>query len=189
MSKNQVTVVADDNGNVIRQSQNPEIGFVRVTQEAVNYSQTGWVQRKTRSALILGNIDDLKELKFKNKQKLEGKIVVKESTEPFNMTDPDRDLKIAGDTGIICATADGEPIYRTTFYDVTGEQLDTFIAHANGDAIRQANAEGSGAESIAESEFSAEDGDEADSLTVEDETEDVEETSDDVEVDEESFEL
>ncbi len=54
MSKNQVTVVADDNGNVIRQSQNPEIGFVRVTQEAVNYSQTGWVQRKTRNALILG---------------------------------------------------------------------------------------------------------------------------------------
>ena len=47
MSKNKVTVVADDNGNVIRQSQNPEIGYVRVTQEAVNYSATGWVQRKT----------------------------------------------------------------------------------------------------------------------------------------------
>ena len=68
MSKNKVTVVADDNGNVIRQSQNPEIGYVRVTQEAVNYSATGWVQRKTRSALILGNLEDLAELKFKNKQ-------------------------------------------------------------------------------------------------------------------------
>lgn len=153
MSNSKVTVVADDNGNVIRQSKNPEIGYVRVTQDAVSYSASGWVQRKTRSALILGNIDDLKELKFKNNQKLDGKIVVKESTEPFNAEDPDRDLKIAGDTGIICCTADGEPIYRTTFYDVTGLQEDTMIPHANGDAIRAANAEGAGAESIAEDEF------------------------------------
>jgi hypothetical protein len=141
MSNSKVTVVADDNGNVIRQSKNPEIGYVRVTQDAVSYSANGWVQRKTRSALILGNIDDLKELKFK------------ESTEPFNSEDPDRDLKIAGSTGIICCTADGEPIYRTTFYDATGLQEDNMIPHANGDAIRAANAEGAGAEAIAEDEF------------------------------------
>ena len=156
MSDNKVTVVADDNGNVIRQSKNPEIGYVRVTQDAVSYSATGWLQRKTRSALILGNIEDLKELKFKKGQKLDGKIVVRESTEPFNSEDPDRDLKIAGSTGIICATKDGEPIYRTTFYDVTGMQEDTMIPHANGDAIRAANAEGAGAEEIAKEEFSEE---------------------------------
>jgi hypothetical protein len=101
----------------------------------------------------LGNIDDLKELKFKKGQTLDGKIVVKESTEPFNSEDPDRDLKIAGSTGIICCTADGEPIYRTTFYDATGLQEDNMIPHANGDAIRAANAEGAGAEAIAEDEF------------------------------------
>tara|TARA_R110002153_G_scaffold122010_6_gene267793 strand:- start:923 stop:1504 length:582 start_codon:yes stop_codon:yes gene_type:complete len=193
MSKNKVTVVADDNGNVIRQSQNPEIGYVRVTQEAVNYSATGWVQRKTRSALILGNLEDLAELKFKNKQKLDGKIVVKESTEPFNQTDPDRDLKVAGSTGIICCTADGEPIYRTTFYDMTGEQPDAFVAHANGDAIRQANSEGVGAEAIAKDEFKAEDVEnstEEDSFSMEEEVqEEPEETTNEVEVDEESFEL
>ena len=153
MSNSKVTVVADDNGNVIRQSKNPEIGYVRVTQDAVSYSSNGWVQRKTRSALILGNIDDLKELNFKKGQTLDGKIVVKESTEPFNAEDPDRDLKIAGSTGIICCTADGEPIYRTTFYDATGLQEDNMIPHANGDAIRAANAQGAGAEAIAEDEF------------------------------------
>ena len=85
------------------------------------------------------------------------------------MSDPDRDLKVAGETGIICCTADGEPIYRTTFYDVTGEQADTFIPHANGDAIRQANAEGAGAEAIAQDEFKAEDveeSEEQDSLSI-----------------------
>ena len=192
MSKNKVTVVADDNGNVIRQSQNPEIGYVRVTQDAVNFSASGWVQKKTRSALILGNLEDLKSFKFKNNQKLDGKIVVKESTEPFNMTDPERDLKIAGETGIICCTKDGEPIYRTTFYDVTGEQADTFIPHANGDAIRKANAEGAGAETIAADEFTNEDvegSEEQSSLSIDDTDEEVEEPSDEVEVDEESFEL
>jgi hypothetical protein len=180
MSNSKVTVVADDNGNVIRQSKNPEIGYVRVTQDAVSYSSSGWVQRKTRSALILGNIDDLKELNFKKGQTLDGKIVVKESTEPFNAEDPDRDLKIAGSTGIICCTADGEPIYRTTFYDATGLQEDNMIPHANGDAIRAANAEGAGAEAIAEDEFPEE--------TAEPELEEtVSEVEDEIE--EDSFEL
>ena len=63
MSQNQVTVVPDDNGNVIRQSQNsPEYGFVRVTQDSVQYGNNGWVQRKTRSSLILGKLEDLKEI-------------------------------------------------------------------------------------------------------------------------------
>ena len=188
MSNSKVTVVADDNGNVIRQSKNPEIGYVKVNQDAVSYSANGWVQRKTRSALILGNIDDLKELKFKKGQTLDGKIVVKESTEPFNSENPDRDLKIAGSTGIICCTIDGEPIYRTTFYDATGLQEDNMIPHANGDAIRAANSEGAGAEAIAEDEFP----EEAAEPEVEDEVEEtVSEIEDEIEdeIEEDSFEL
>lgn len=150
--QNQVTVVADDNGKVIRQSKNnAEFGYVRVTQDAVQYGSNGWVNRKTRSALILGKMDDLKEIGIDKMDTLPGKIVIKESTEPFNQTDPDRDLKIAGSTGIICCTADGEPIYRTAFYDATGEQVDELKAHANGNAIREAN--GNGAAKIAKSAF------------------------------------
>ena len=153
--QNQVTIVADDNGNVIRQSKNnAEYGYVRVIQDAVQYGSNGWVNRKTRSALILGKMEDLKEIGLDTMDSLPGRIVVKESTEPFSQTDPDRDLKIAGSTGIICCTSDGEPIYRTTFYDATGDQLDELKAHANGDAIREAN--GNGAAKIAKSAFKLE---------------------------------
>jgi len=189
MSNSKVTVVADDNGNVIRQSKNPEIGYVRVTQDAVSYSANGWVQRKTRSALILGNIDDLKELKFKKGQTLDGKIVVKESTEPFNSEDPDRDLKIAGSTGILCCTADGEPIYRTTFYDATGLQVDIMIPHANGDAIRAANSEGAGAEAIAEDEFPEEAAEPEVEPEVENEVDETVSEIEEDEIEEDSFEL
>ena len=151
---NKVTIVPDDAGNVIRQSQNsPEYGFVRVVQETVQFGLTGWVNAKTRSALILGKLEELKSIGIADMKTLPGKIVVKESTEPFNSSDPDRDLKIAGETGIICCTADGEPIYRRSFYDPTGQQEDEFVAHANGDAIREANNNTNGAAMIANQEF------------------------------------
>jgi hypothetical protein len=156
MSQKTVKVIADDNGKVIRQSKNPEIGYVRVTQKAIEYSARGWLNPKDRSALIFGQIEDLKFMNFKKNQSLSGNIVVKESTEPFSNENPDNDLKIAGDTGIICATKDGEPIYRISFYDPTGQQEDEFIAHANGDAIRAANKkaqEESGANTIVKDEF------------------------------------
>ena len=46
---------------------------------------------------------------------------------------------MAGTTGIICATSDGEPIYRKTFYSEDENVSDTLVPHANGDAIREAN--------------------------------------------------
>lgn len=185
MAKNTVTVVPDDNGNVIRQSENnSEYGYVRVTQDALIINRRGFVNRKTRSALIIGKLEDLKDLSLGKQKKLPGKIVVVESTEPFNETDPDRDLKIAGSTGIICCTADGEPIYRTTFYDATGLEEDTLIPHANGDAIREANASAAGAETIAKDEFE-EDSEKQEEEIVEQATA---ELDDDLE-EEDSFEL
>lgn len=152
--QNKVTIVPDDNGNVIRQSKNnEEYGYVRVTQEAVQYGVNGWVNRKVRSALILGKMDDLKEIGLGKMESLPGKIVIKESTDPFNANEPDRDLKIAGETGIICCTADGEPIYRTSFYDASGSLQDELVPHSNGQAIREANAGGNGAIKIANTEF------------------------------------
>lgn len=152
--QNNVTIVPDDNGNVIRQSKNnEEYGYVRVTQEAVQYGVNGWVNRKVRSALILGKMDDLKEIGLGKMESLPGKIVIKESTDPFNANEPDRDLKIAGETGIICCTADGEPIYRTSFYDASGSLQDELVPHSNGQAIREANAGGNGAIKIANTEF------------------------------------
>ena len=112
----QVNIVADDMGNVIRQSQNnSEYGYVRLAQKRVTYGNNGWVKNSNLSTLLLGKMEDLQALDLNANTILPGKIVIKESLEPFNSTDPDRDLKYAGDTGIVCCV-DGQPIYRKTFF-------------------------------------------------------------------------
>ena len=45
---------------------------------------------------------------------------------------------MAGDTGIVCCSH-GEPIYRKTFFVADLEAEDVFVAHTNGDAIKEAN--------------------------------------------------
>lgn len=138
--QSKVIVSADANGNVITQSSgNPEYGFIRLQQQRVTFTDTGWVQAKNYSTLLHGRMEELESLGMEANQELPGKILVKEQTEPFNQNDPDRDLKYAGNTGIICCV-DGEPIYRKTFYVASGQGQDVFVAHTNGDAIREANA-------------------------------------------------
>jgi hypothetical protein len=141
--QNKVQIVPDELGNVIRVSQNnSEFGHVRLQQERVTFGNTGWVNRKTVSTLLHGKVEDLREMGLHNMKELTGKIVIRESLEPFNSTDPDRDLKIAGDTGIVCCQ-DGQPIYRKTMYTADANAEDVLVAHDNGDAIREANNSGS----------------------------------------------
>jgi hypothetical protein len=83
-------------------------------------------------------MDDLQSLNLNESTPLNGKIIVKESVTPFSNNDPDRDLKIAGETGIICSV-DDQPIYRKTFFVADTTAQDVLIAHTNGDAIREAN--------------------------------------------------
>ena len=138
-----VNIIADDMGNVIRQSStNSEFGHVRLQQERVTFGNTGWVKKSVLSTLLHGKLEDLQSLGLENVKSLPGKIVIKESLEPFNNTDPERDYKYAGDTGIICCQ-DGQPIYRKTFYvsDTTAE--DVLVAHTNGQDIKEANGGGS----------------------------------------------
>lgn len=134
-----VTIIADDMGNVIRQSSvNSEYAHVRLQQERVTFGNAGWVKKSVLSTLLHGKLDDLQSLGLENIKTLPGKIIVKESLEPFNNSDPERDYKYAGNTGIVCCQ-DGQPIYRKTFYvsDLAAE--DVLIAHTNGQDIREAN--------------------------------------------------
>jgi hypothetical protein len=134
MSK--VTVTADKNGNIVKISENnPEFGFIRVEQIATQIAN-GWLRQVKRSAIINGNVNDLLEAKFKDGQELPGKIVVIESFNAFNPENPDRDLKIAGDTGIICRV-DDQPIYRQSVYTVNDQAQDEFIMHDNTDEIKE----------------------------------------------------
>jgi hypothetical protein len=105
---------------------NPDYGYIRVQQIRTMIDDNGFLRRKPVSALIPGTLSELTESGFYAGQQLDGKIVVEESLEPFNAKTPERDLKVAGDTGIVC-TIGGLPIYRRTKFTLDGTAQDTLI--------------------------------------------------------------
>lgn len=137
MKHSKVRVTADINGNVIGVSQNnPEYGYVRVEQSVTQISEAGWLKPVKRSALIKGKVEDLAQAGFIDGFELSGKIIVKESLTPFNPENPDKDLKIAGQTGVVCRI-DDQPIYRQTFYTSNQDAYDELITHDNTTEIRE----------------------------------------------------
>lgn len=135
MSK--VKVIADKNGNVIGISENnPEYGYVRVEQEAVQINDQGWLRNVKRSTLIKGKVEDLIAVGYKQGTEIPGKIIVVESLTPFNPENPDKDLKIAGETGVICRV-DDQPVYRQTFYTSNLNASDELITHNNSEEIKE----------------------------------------------------
>jgi hypothetical protein len=131
-----VRVTADDNGNIIAVSQNPEYGYIRIEQDVCEFSVDGWLRMRTRSALVHGLMTDLQDANFTKGQELPGKIVVRESHMPFDLGNPDRNLKLAGETGVVCRVGD-QPIYRQTFYTQDPTAYDEFIQHDNKQEIRE----------------------------------------------------
>ena len=87
--------------------------------------------------MIPGTLSELQDSGFFAGQQLDGKIVVEESLEPFNAKTPERDLKVAGDTGVVC-TLGGFPIYRRTKFTLDGNAQDTLIKHDNVEQLRAA---------------------------------------------------
>ena len=137
MKQSKVRVTADTNGNVIGVSQNnPEYGYVRVEQSVTQISEDGWLKPVKRSALIKGKVEDLAQAGFVEGHELSGKIIVKESLTPFNPENPDKNLKVAGATGVICRI-DDQPIYRQTFFTSNQEAYDELITHDNTTEIRE----------------------------------------------------
>ena len=135
----QVNVSSNEDGGVITLSKNnPEFGFIRLTQRRLVINKKGWVNMKELSALVQADIETLKSLGWAANQKLVGNIVIKESLEPFNNEYADKDLKVAGDTGIVCCL-DGQPIYRKCFYDPTGNDPDSLVQHNNSVEIKSAS--------------------------------------------------
>jgi hypothetical protein len=135
-----VKVTADKNGNIVTVSEsNPEYGYIRVEQNAMEVGANNWLRVVRRSTLVKGRVTDLLEAGFKNNQELPGKIVIMESLEPFNPENPDRDLKVAGKTGVICRF-DDQPIYRQSVYTTNVDANDQLIAHTNAVEIREVQA-------------------------------------------------
>jgi hypothetical protein len=136
MTQGKVVVKADEHGNVIGVSKNnPEYGYIKIQQSSIQINEQGWLKSVVRTALVKGKVTDLIECNFHDNQELSGKIIVKESLIPFNQENPDRDLKIAGATGIVCRV-DDQPIYRQTFYTQNLNAVDELITHNNIDEIK-----------------------------------------------------
>jgi hypothetical protein len=147
-----VKVTADEAGNVIVKSQtNPEYGHIRVEQTRMIIDNSGFARKMKLSALIPGTVEDLKGFEWTANESVDGKVIVRQSLAPFNKKDPERDYKIAGDTGIVCCV-DGQPIYRKHFYtsDTTAVDYDTNdqneevkggLKHTNGLEIQAAYAQ------------------------------------------------
>jgi len=133
-----VIVSSNEDGSVISLSKNnPEYGYIRVSQRRLVINKKGWVNLKELSALVQADVETLKQLEWKPQQQLAGHIVIKESVEPFSPENSDKDLKIAGDSDVICSI-EGQPIYRKCFYDPTGNDVDSLIQHDNIEEIRSA---------------------------------------------------
>jgi hypothetical protein len=137
-----VKVVADElSGKVIVVSQNnPEWGYVRLEQQRTEINKNGFVDNKNVSILMKGRVTDLEKSNFVAGQELPGTIYIVEQLSPFDTEYPDRDLKIAGETGIICKK-DGKSIYRKTFYTPVDNAPDgERIQHDNVEELRAAYA-------------------------------------------------
>jgi hypothetical protein len=133
-----VFVQADETGAVINVSENnSEYGYVRVQQTRTMIDDNGFVRRKSITALMPGTIEDLQAMNLYGGQALDGKIVIEESLNPFNKKNPERDLKVAGKTGIVCRQ-DGQPIYRRTRFSFNENAADSYVEHTNGEELKAA---------------------------------------------------
>jgi len=134
-----VKVVADaTTGLVINQSANPMFGYVRVTQIRTIIDDNSFMKKKEFSALIHGDIEELKSENYYEGQELPGSIIAEESLEPFNKKGPNKP-KTAGDTNVVC-TLGGFPIYRRTKYTTKVGAEDILIAHDNKAEVKAAYA-------------------------------------------------
>jgi hypothetical protein len=137
--ESKVKVVADaTTGLVINQSANPLFGYVRVVQMRTVFDDNSFMKKKEFSALIHGDIEELKAENYYEGQEIPGTIVVEESLEPFNKKGVNKP-KTAGDTNVVCKLG-GFPIYRRTKYTNKAYAEDVLIAHDNKAEVKTAYA-------------------------------------------------
>tara|TARA_Y100000592_G_scaffold42114_1_gene66956 strand:- start:10065 stop:10541 length:477 start_codon:yes stop_codon:yes gene_type:complete len=134
-----VKVVANaTTGAIVNVSENnPDYAYIRLEQTKAIVDDNGFLKNRTISALLQGDTTELRDLNWFAGQEVPGKICIKESLEAFNSKNPDRDLKVAGETGIVC-TVEGSPIYRKTIWDPTGTKAESFVQHDNVEELRAA---------------------------------------------------
>lgn len=131
-----VKVTADELGNVIAPTVNPEIGYIKLEQNT-NIINGNWIKNQRKTCLIFGKFEELKEFGFKKDDELDGNIIIEESFIPFNENNAEKEMKMAGNSGIPCLV-DGQPIYRRQRYTTNLNETDILIQHNNVAEIKEA---------------------------------------------------
>lgn len=125
---------------VVREAVNAQVagtGFIRLASMnlgdnfKVNYLKTNAFQPDSNLRQLLAAMN------LGAGSVMPGKLIVEESTVAFSATNPTRDLKYAGNTGIACSI-NGAPIYRRVKHTVNVNAQDILIAHDNREEIRNA---------------------------------------------------
>jgi hypothetical protein len=131
MNDSKVKVTAHEGEDVIVIGANAEYGYIRVEQERmVIDDNTGFARTVLLSALVPGAVVDLKKFNWVADQIVDGKIRIVEQMIPFNKKDVNRDIKVAGKTGIVCSK-NGQPIYRKYFFTRNLALEDKLEEHTN----------------------------------------------------------
>lgn len=131
-----VKVQADELGNVITPTSNPEIGYIKLEQKS-NIINGNWIKNQRKTCLIFGKFEELQDFGFKKDDELDGNIIIEESFIPFNENNAEKEMKMAGSTGIPCLL-DGQPIYRRQRYTTNLNETDILIQHNNVAEIKEA---------------------------------------------------
>lgn len=125
--KKSVVVKHPETGLVITPSVNkPEFGTIRIDQEA-NVFTNGFFAVQKRTAFVRGRITDLESLGLKDDSTLDGKIIRKESFEPFY---ENQEPKINPQTNEVILT-DGRPTYLEFEYTEDKDASDHWVAESN----------------------------------------------------------
>lgn len=118
-------------------SNNPDFGYIRVEENGgLSFGAGGWLNSRTKTALIKGKVKDLQAFIQKNNvtvgYEIPGQIVIMEQTgTPFY---EGQQPKRAGQDGeVLYKVVNGEklPIYRQTEFTMDMTKSDSLVQHDN----------------------------------------------------------
>ena len=137
----EVTVTKRQGKDVVVKARNNN-AYIRLTQKVVisevnKQKGTSITKIENRSALLFGDYNELTSMNYKEGDTIPGKIIVIESTTPFDERNPAKDYKIAGETGVVC-TYQGQPIYRRNIFTTNINLNDILVQHDNQKEISNA---------------------------------------------------
>jgi hypothetical protein len=138
MSTVKVTTASNSTTEIIGVStNNPEYGFIRVeSTDGLSFGNGGWLNAKSKSALIKGKVADLRTFVQKNNvtvgYSIPGQIVVMEQAgTPFYEGQQPKRAGVDGE--VLFVTKDGQrlPIYRQTEFTMDMNRADQLVQHEN----------------------------------------------------------